>query len=80
MIDQEIEAVIYPKEAPPVFFGHYWMEDLSPVIQSSNVACLDYSIAKDGILVGYRWNGEKCISNDNLIYVLGQSSHSIKAF
>ena len=69
MIDQDIDAVVYPKEAPPVFFGHYWMEDSYPVIQSSNVVCLDYSIAKEGILVAYRWNGEALIENRHFMSV-----------
>jgi hypothetical protein len=69
MIDEDIEAVVYPKDAPPVFFGHYWMEDSYPVIQAANVACLDYSIAKEGLLVAYRWNGEQVIHKDNFINV-----------
>lgn len=69
MIEMDINAIIYPKEAPPVFFGHYWLEDPTPVIQSGNVICLDYSVAKGGYLVGYRWDGEKELKMENFVYV-----------
>jgi hypothetical protein len=42
---------------PPVFIGHYWMSG-EPVPQARRVACLDWSAAKDGPLVAYRWDGE----------------------
>jgi hypothetical protein len=67
MIEEEIQYVVYPKEAPPVFFGHYWMEDPSPVVQSHNVVCLDYSIAKGGNLVAYRWNGEREVQERHFV-------------
>ncbi len=38
----------YPPDAPPVFFGHYWLKDETPGRLASNVACLDYSVAKKG--------------------------------
>lgn len=41
----------------PLFFGHYWWNG-QPEPLSSKVACLDYSIAKGGKLVSYRWEGE----------------------
>jgi hypothetical protein len=44
----------YPADAPPVFFGHYWMEGELKT-QRHNVACLDYSAGKDGPLVAYLW-------------------------
>jgi hypothetical protein len=53
----------------PVFIGHYWW-DGEPERLSDNVACLDYSVAKDGgKLVAYRWSGESKLSNKNFIYV-----------
>ena len=42
----------------PLFFGHYWFTG-TPLLLSSKVACLDYSIAKGGKLVAYRWDGEE---------------------
>lgn len=34
----------------PVFFGHYWLSG-DPEIENPSAICLDYSVAKDGILV-----------------------------
>lgn len=41
----------------PLFFGHYWMNG-RPSLLSETVACVDYSVAKGGKLVAYRWDGE----------------------
>ncbi len=68
-IPEEVKVNIYPSKAPPVFFGHYWLEDQYPVIQSENVICLDYSVAKDGALVAYRWSGEEVIDNRHFVLV-----------
>jgi len=69
VIEERIDFVVYPRDAKPVFFGHYWLEDDFPKIQAANVACLDYSIAKGGSLVAYRWNGEVELNNDNFFSV-----------
>ena len=50
----------------PVFFGHYWMTG-QPVLQSPAMACVDYSAAKDGPLVAYRWDGEKQLNARNFV-------------
>lgn len=57
----------YPAEAPPVFLGHYWMLPgrLAPL--APNVGCLDYSVAKGGPLVAYRWNGEGALSEEGFV-------------
>jgi hypothetical protein len=47
-----------PVDGSPVFIGHYWMTG-HPGLQSPKVACVDYSAAKDGPLVAYRWDGEQ---------------------
>lgn len=41
----------------PLFFGHYWLTG-NPAQLSEKAACVDYSIAKGGKLVAYRWDGE----------------------
>ena len=52
----------------PVFFGHYFKPADSPLLpEHHNVACLDYSAAKDGMLVAYRWKGEQVINPENYI-------------
>jgi len=50
-----------------VFFGHYWLQG-DPKIQSSNICCLDYSVAKKGKLVAYRYDGEDSLNNGKLIW------------
>lgn len=37
----------------PVFFGHYWLKD-QPMLENPKAICLDYSVAKKGMLVGCR--------------------------
>ncbi|SFM43309.1 metallophosphoesterase [Nitrosomonas communis] len=49
----------YPQTNKPAFIGHYWMNEEIPKPLSHNCACLDYSIAKGGKLVAYKWRGEK---------------------
>jgi hypothetical protein len=44
----------------PIFYGHYWLKGL-PILQAENICCLDYSVAKGGRLVAYRWDGEKTL-------------------
>ena len=54
--------------AKPVFFGHYWMTGV-PTMQTPTIACVDYSAAKDGPLVAYRWDGELTLDNANFVSV-----------
>lgn len=43
----------------PVIFGHYWMPaQQTPRPLHLQAACVDYSAAKGGSLVAYRWHGE----------------------
>ncbi|QEF96145.1 Bis(5'-nucleosyl)-tetraphosphatase PrpE [asymmetrical] [Stieleria maiorica] len=60
----------YPEDAPPVFVGHYWLTG-RPAPLASNVACTDYSVAKGGKLVAYRWDGEQVLKNENFKWVEG---------
>jgi hypothetical protein len=52
----------------PVFFGHYWMEG-APAVLSRSVACVDYSVAKKGLLAGYRWDGEPELDSSKFVAV-----------
>ena len=58
----------YHKDHPPLFVGHYWLDDEIPAPLSDNSACLDFSIAKKGKLVAYRWQGEKVLKESNFIW------------
>jgi len=50
----------------PVFIGHYWLRG-APRLQSPLVCCTDYSVAKQGSLVAYRWSGEKVLDMGNFV-------------
>jgi hypothetical protein len=55
---------------PPVFVGHYWVNDPEPTLLTANVACVDYSVAKSGgKLVAYCWDGENALSKDKFVSV-----------
>lgn len=58
----------YAEDKKPVFFGHYWLKG-NPSINRNNICCLDYSVAKEGKLVAYRFDGEQVLSNEKLVYV-----------
>lgn len=55
-------------EGLPVFIGHYWFTG-TPVPLTGNVACLDYSVAKGGHLVCYRWDGEQRLDESKFVWV-----------
>jgi hypothetical protein len=58
----------YYQEETPVFFGHYWMRG-QPLILTPHSVCLDYSVAKGGELVAYRWQGETELTPAGLVWV-----------
>ena len=61
--------VDYSHDEPPVFLGHYWMED-NPGPLAANIACVDYSVGKrGGKLVAYRWDGEQVLHSDKYVSV-----------
>jgi len=58
----------YGADEKPIFFGHYWLRG-EPRIQAHNVCCLDYSVAKGGNLVAYRFDGEQQLDNNKFVVV-----------
>ena len=63
----DVARVSY-EDRKPLFFGHYWFSGRpSPV--ADNLACLDFSVAKGGPLVAYRFGGEPTLNADNLTWV-----------
>lgn len=62
-------AVPYSPEDRPVFVGHYWLPERTPAPLTSNIACLDYSVAKHGLLCAYRFDGERRLSADRFVAV-----------
>lgn len=64
------EHRIAPVEGAPILFGHHWFS--GPVkLESPKVACLDWSAAKGGPLVAYRWDGEAKLREEGLVAVGG---------
>lgn len=50
----------------PVFIGHYWLTG-EPTTLAPRIACLDYSAARHGPLVAYRWEGNPDLSAENFV-------------
>ncbi|MHC5202350.1 metallophosphoesterase [Myroides sp. LJL119] len=62
----------YPTNQKPVFFGHYWMRPAkgeSPKVLQHNAACLDFSVASEGALVAYRYQGEQNLDSNHIYYI-----------
>jgi hypothetical protein len=53
---------------PPVLFGHYWFTG-KPEVISTQFGCLDYSVAKGGPLVAYRFDGETELASEKMAWV-----------
>lgn len=58
----------YHPDAPPVFFGHYWLKGRPKPLQR-NVVCLDYSAVNFGRLTAYRFDGEVELDEDRFRWV-----------
>lgn len=62
------QDLLYPEDAPPVFFGHYWMS--GPIrLQAHNAFCADYSAGRGDRLCAYWWDGEQRLMTDKIISV-----------
>jgi hypothetical protein len=64
---ENISTGYYTENEKPVFFGHYWLKG-QPKLFRNNVCCLDYSVAKGGLLVAYRFDGEKELKNEHFMF------------
>ncbi len=65
----------YGSDQPPVFIGHYWISPTQePQPLASNVACVDYSVARGGRLMAYRWSGEKVLVKEHFAWVCARPS------
>ena len=62
--DPKLKIDHYLPAERPVFFGHYWLQGI-PMPFASNVACVDYSVAKEGKLCAYQWRPGETILNAN---------------
>ncbi|PQJ27419.1 metallophosphoesterase [Rubritalea profundi] len=72
LVPDETAALIpgYAQAEPPVFFGHYFKPEDCPLEpELTNLACLDYSVAKGGPMVAYRWDGEAKLTPEKYLAV-----------
>jgi len=53
----------YAKGDKPLFIGHYWRTG-QPALLLNNLACVDYSVASNGRLTAYRFQGEDILNNN----------------
>ena len=58
----------YTEDLPPVFFGHYCLEKEHLIIKD-NLCCVDRCVVRSQTLTAYRWNGEKTLNPDNLVFI-----------
>ena len=63
------DFVPYGLDQRPILVGHYWMRGDHPGRLAPNVACLDWSVANNGPLVAYRFDGEIEIDDDHFVAV-----------
>lgn len=52
----------------PTFIGHYWFSG-EPQLLTESVASLDYSVARGGPLVAYRFDGEEKLNEEKFVTV-----------
>lgn len=66
---KEIKKMAEKENTPrtPVFFGHYWFTG-EPQPLTKSAACLDYSVARGGKLVCYRWDGEQTLDPAKFVW------------
>lgn len=69
------EQFVYDSDVP-VIFGHYW-RTAKQGITSERVVCVDYSVAKSGQLVAYRWDGEQALSACKVVGSRRTRSHRV---
>jgi hypothetical protein len=73
LMDKDISAFkpdykgFYKETEKPVFFGHYWLRPNDFGLTASNACCVDFSIAKEGLLAAYRFSGESILNSKNLV-------------
>jgi len=54
-------------EATPVLFGHYWWRKEDAEEINTMATCVDYSVAKNGVLRAYRWDGEEQLDETKFV-------------
>ena len=62
------DSFYYVEDEKPIFFGHYWLKG-NPSLHRHNICCLDYSVAKNGHLAAYRFDGERKLDISKFMHV-----------
>jgi hypothetical protein len=62
--DDEVQPYTGPE---PVLFGHYWWRKETAEPINPLATCLDYSVAMDGVLRAYRWDGESELDESKFV-------------
>jgi hypothetical protein len=62
------QMLYYSEDEKPLFVGHYWRRGKPELIQS-NIACLDYSAVRTGLLVAYRMDQETRLDASKLQWI-----------
>jgi len=68
IITPPLKPDYYHTDEKPVFFGHYWLQG-NPMLFKENICCCDYSVAKEGVLAAYRYDGEKKLEASRFVFV-----------
>lgn len=65
-----IRPLDIPEPDRPTFIGHYWFSPAQgPTPAARRVVCVDYSVAKGGPLMAYRFDGERVLTADRFVAV-----------
>lgn len=64
LTDDELQPYTDPD---PVLFGHYWWRKETAEPVNPRATCLDFSVAKGGVLRAYRWDGEDELDDSKFV-------------
>jgi hypothetical protein len=67
----DVDSLPRYTDTTPVIYGHYWCSG-TPSVETPVAACVDYSAAKGGDLVAYRWDGETTLRDDHFVAYSGE--------
>jgi len=67
----------YGARNPPLFVGHYWLDSRHNPLLLPNLACLDLSVARGGMLCAYRFNGEVVLNPASFVKVPARNMRTV---
>jgi hypothetical protein len=71
--DDYPRIIEFEEHTPITFFGHYAVMEDKPKAILPNLACLDYGMAKGGLLTAYRWDGETKLDDTKFVSIRQRS-------